>query len=1216
MPAVAREPAGRAAPARPAAAAERSSSSASRGPQFAQASASSLLSGKPLYRMSDGRIVELPEGMTAAEAAKLEADAKVAQQKLGKGPPPKPVPDVKKPADKKDKTKARAKGGGGKGGAKGRAGGPRTAGVKAQLVPAGGKTALYLFGKAAAVLTKGIDRLRTLSRNEQTHDDAPQKLQQAEKAVVIPGSENQSKSNSTQVGEVGGRPAPPVDENKGKQKLQSSLAENVPKSIEDVDNFKRDKKAQHMGTDVLQVVQGDKNAVVTTFADMERTPPPAPPEQTPEPLPPPELAPNTAAMNLGQGAVAPLQPEHTDVSKFTNEADSKLKEEGVTQEQLDMVDSGDLATANKEKKGMEQMAKSEPQAIQKFSQEQTDKVDKDLKQEEKKGRGAVTAKRKGGLNGTSQKQKAAKSNLEKKRDEVAAKINGIYKTAQDKVKKKLADLETQSMKRFDDGNAKATKAFEDNVNREIDAFKDDRYSGFFGWARKAKDWLLGMDDLPEVKAIFDRNRATFVATIDKLVADISADNKRVIQECKDDLARAKTEIKDYVDKLGPELKSIGKKTAGEVNQQLEEMDGFIRKQEEELQQKLADKQKAAIKAIDEKIEKMKDAMSGALAKLGKLLLWAAKKLFTWALSKFGYSLGEIEGIIAKGVAVLKAIFTKPIVFVKNLMKAAITGFKNFGKNFPKHLKDALFEWLTGSLEGVKLPTTWDLKGIVGLGLQMIGISYQNIRRHMVTAMGEPVVVGLEKGFALVKTLITEGPMAAWEQLKDMAAEMRDAFIDAVKDFIKTKIIEQAIIWLVSLFVPGAGLIKAVIGIYDTVVFFIKKAKQIAKMVANFLGSIAEIAAGNIGAAADAMEMGLARGLSLVINFLAALLRLNAITAKIRDAIQKIRAKVDGVLAKVANWIADKAKKLFGALKAGVKSLLEWWKKKVPVAGGGETHTLAFEGEKRSAKLVLRSTPEKPSVFLTKVADSRPSVKGAARTTPIATAVKHETVVGDLQTKLAAFDDPGKATAAGKQANTADALSVKLDTTLGTLGTHIGTTLTTWKVKDGVVTKFELPRGSFSPQQKRDIAAQHPDKSDLVKNSKGEMVNLKKSRELARRHVVSSDDMAKHYPAALIGKTWSSAKLLIEQRASIALARTPVTGDLKQDTIVEAAKTRYSNFFGYAKNLFIGDSRENSSIQQHLDDGHPDMAEKDLRNHVRRIKRSWAIDDTFVETPVK
>ena len=929
--------------------------------EMRDASVSSVLAGKALYRMADGRLVELPEDMTAEEAARLEREAKIAQQKLGKGPPPKPVPDVRKPADKSEKKSgAIALHKGGKGGAaKGRKG-PKTAGIKAQLKATGGKVAQYLIGKATPVLAKGIVLLSTLSRHQQTHDDSAQKLQQAEKAVAIPTSEGQSKSNAGQVTAVDGRPPPPVDANKGKQKLQDSLAANVPKSIEDVDNFKRDKKAQHIAGDVLQVVQGDKNAVVSTFVDMERTPPPAPPEQIPEPIPPPETAPGTADMNLGQGAVAPLQPEHTDVGKYTQEADAKLKEEGVTQEQLDMVDSGDLASANKEKGAMNTMAKTEPLAVQNFAKQQTDKVDKDLKQEEKKERGALSAKRNSGLGAAAQKQKGAKSALEKKRDEVAAKINGIFKSAQEKVKKKLADLETQSMKRFDDGNAQATKSFEDNVNRELKAFKDDRYSGFFGWARKAKDWLLGMDDLPQVKAIFDRNRTTFVSTIDRLVADIGEDNKRVIQDSKDDLARAKTEIKDYVDKLGPELKDIGKKTAGEVNGQLEEMDGFIRKREADLQQKLADKQQAAIKAIDDKIEKMKEAMSGALAKLGKLLLWAAKKFFTWALGKFGYSLSEIEGIINKGVAVLKAIFTKPIQFVKNLMNAAITGFKNFGANFLKHLKDALFEWLTGSLEGLKLPTTWDFKGIVGIALQMIGISYQNIRRHMVAVMGEPVVAGLEKTFTLVKTLITEGPMAAWEQLKDMAAEMRDAFVEAVKDFIKVKIIEQAITWVVSLFIPGAGIVKAVIGIYDTVVFFIQKAKQIAKMIADFLGSIGDIAAGNIGAAAGAMERGLARGLSLVIGFLAALLRLSGITAKIRDAIQKIRDKVDAVLAKVAKWIADKARKLFGAVKSGVKAVAEWWKQKKPFqTKAGAKHEISFAGDEKKVVPMVASGNGQP-----------------------------------------------------------------------------------------------------------------------------------------------------------------------------------------------------------------------------------------------------------------
>jgi hypothetical protein len=42
-----------------------------------------------------------------------------------------------------------------------------------------------------------------------------------------------------------------------------------------------------------------------------------------------------------------------------------------------------------------------------------------------------------------------------------------------------------------------------------------------------------------------------------------------------------------------------------MNSKLDEMDKFIAKKEEDLQNQLKDKQTAAIKAIDEKIEKMK-----------------------------------------------------------------------------------------------------------------------------------------------------------------------------------------------------------------------------------------------------------------------------------------------------------------------------------------------------------------------------------------------------------------------------------------------------------------------------------------------------------------------------------------------------------------------------------------------------------------------------------
>ena len=112
--------------------------------------------------------------------------------------------------------------------------------------------------------------------------------------------------------------------------------------------------------------------------------------------------------------------------------------------------------------------------VQKFAQEQNKKVETDLKQEETKKRSDMNSKRKAGLGVTGQKQKNTKSSLEKKREEVATKINGIYTAAQDKVKKRLADLETLSMKRFDDGNTKATQQFEDDVNSELREFKADR----------------------------------------------------------------------------------------------------------------------------------------------------------------------------------------------------------------------------------------------------------------------------------------------------------------------------------------------------------------------------------------------------------------------------------------------------------------------------------------------------------------------------------------------------------------------------------------------------------------------------------------------------------------------------------------------------------------------------------------------------------------------
>lgn len=861
------------------------------------------------FKARTGDIVELPEDMTVEQVAKIEDEAIAAEKRLAAElPKPKPVPDVHKPSPKPAKTppskpKLRARRPIVKGP-------PKLAETTAALLKAvgGGKVAQYLAAKGAPVFAHGLAKLSTLKAHEQTHEASSEKLKHSEDAVVIPPSEEQATGNAGQVSVVGDRPAPVVDENKGRQRLDQSLAANIPPTIGALDNFQRDKKGQHTAAEVLEVVQGDKNATVTTFGDVKETPPPVPSGHVPVKLPPPEGAPATASMNLGRGAIAPLLKEHTDVSEYTSKADAKLKEEGITQEQLDMVDSGDLAEANMAKKGMAKVAATEPLAVQKMANDERTRVDKELTHEEHAERAALAGKRKSALHATGNKQRDTRTALEKKRDDVAKEINDRYKAVQDKVTKRLAALDTESMKRFDDGNTTAARDFEANVKRELDAYKADRYSGWFGWARKAKDWLLGMDRLPTVKLIFERNRDEFQRTIQKLVDDISADNARVIRECHEELTTAKQKIDEFVAGLDPQLQDIGRKAAAEMSEQLAELDKTVSRKEEELKNKLKDKQTAAIKAIDEKIEKMKQEMSGALAKVGRLLLKAAKKFFSWALEKFGLSLSTIENIIDKGIAVLKAIFTHPIQFVKNLIGAAKTGFSNFAKHFLTHLKDALFEWLTGSLEGITLPESWTVRGIVSVLFQLVGITWAHLKAALVKLIPAPVVEGLQTTFGLVKTLVTEGPMAAWEQIKDMGEELKRSFVSALTDWLKWKVIEEAVKTIIAMFIPGAGIIRAIVAIYDTIVFFIQKAREIMEMIGNFLGSIGEIAAGNIGAAADALENGLARGLKLVIAFLAKFLHLDGITARIRAVIQTIRGKVDAVLDRVAAWVVGMAKK--------------------------------------------------------------------------------------------------------------------------------------------------------------------------------------------------------------------------------------------------------------------------------------------------------------------
>jgi hypothetical protein len=267
--------------------------------------------------------------------------------------------------------------------------------------------------------------------------------------------------------------------------------------------------------------------------------------------------------------------------------------------------------------------------------------------------------------------------------------------------------------------------------------------------------------------------------------------------------------------------------------------------------------------------------------------------------------------IAKAGAAFNKILKDPVGFVQTLVRAGKLGLTQFAGNFLTHLKASLVGWLTGAMggTGVYIPQGFSLSELLKFVLSVLGLTWAHLRPRLVALSSETIVKGLEEGFSLVKTLVKEGPAAAWQQIVETLGNLKDMVIDQVMAFVKGKIVEVAISKLAMMLSPAGALIQAIISIYNTVMFFVERLQQIAQVAASFIDSIATIAAGNVGPAANRVEKTMAGLLTLVISFLARFAGLGKVSTIINNLIAKVRAPIFKAFDRVAGWIIAQAKKL-------------------------------------------------------------------------------------------------------------------------------------------------------------------------------------------------------------------------------------------------------------------------------------------------------------------
>jgi hypothetical protein len=274
---------------------------------------------------------------------------------------------------------------------------------------------------------------------------------------------------------------------------------------------------------------------------------------------------------------------------------------------------------------------------------------------------------------------------------------------------------------------------------------------------------------------------------------------------------------------------------------------------------------------------------------------------------------QILALLKRARSVFDMIVRDPLGFVNNLIRAVVGGFNQFKNNVVAHLQAGLIGWLTGALggAGITLPPRFDLRGILSLVLQILGLTYQQIRPRLVRVLGESKMRLLEGAFEFLRILVTQGLAAAWQKIIEFAGNLTDMVLGGIRDFVVQTVVQQAIVRLIALFNPLGAIIQAIMGIYTTIQWFIQRIQQIMALVNSVLDSLANIASGNLTAAMNYVEQTMARALPVIISFLAGFVGLNRIADNVRDIIRRIQGVIGNAIDRVINFVVERVRAFAG-----------------------------------------------------------------------------------------------------------------------------------------------------------------------------------------------------------------------------------------------------------------------------------------------------------------
>ncbi|MEZ4616982.1 MAG: hypothetical protein R2867_15960 [Caldilineaceae bacterium] len=221
----------------------------------------------------------------------------------------------------------------------------------------------------------------------------------------------------------------------------------------------------------------------------------------------------------------------------------------------------------------------------------------------------------------------------------------------------------------------------------------------------------------------------------------------------------------------------------------------------------------------------------------------------------------------------------------------------------------------------------DVMGVHEPVQQLIGI-YQEEGLAGLAKMGLSRIIGEERMASLMNVFnfetLRNGKIGQlWQMLQGYLGNIKAMIFGKIREYVTDSVITQGVTWPIGLFNPAGAIAKACSTIYDIIMFFVREGRRILPLVESVTDSIATLAAGNLNAAANAIENSLGRTIPLAIGFLASLLKLGDLPGKIRSFIEGVRGMVNNALDKLFNskpvqTVAGFLKKIIGKVRGFIQ----------------------------------------------------------------------------------------------------------------------------------------------------------------------------------------------------------------------------------------------------------------------------------------------------------